>query len=403
MKAQDPGKTLPKPAASIAWGQLISYILRQPALAQACGFVYRTSITIDPALLADVSWISFAIDASNAANPFVPDLATPDAIRSYAARLPALTADRKLFAAALFPVVAAPDSNLAEPDLEAQTYDDGFAQVVHCNQPPTVDTSTGSTTGLAPGAEAGMQVGWDDEQVTIWLDRSVGLLRDRANNTTTNPESPLGVLGYRVDVREAGTTLWNSLCAVTGNLPFDGANASGNGFTPSGELFINPAPVRSLVASAATDPGWLPLYFAAWRGASLVTADETVTKLNPPPAPVRFRRRLARWLPPVPPPLYGHEYEFRVRLADLTGWGPSVGDAPVHPGLVPIGVCPFRRYLPPKALEVKTTPPTPPLPAKPEASRTIKKLVVKRPHIGYPEAIFAGVPASRFQGASLDR
>ena len=403
VKAQDPGKNLPKPAASISWGQLISYILRQPALALACGFVYRTSLTIAPALLADVSWISFAIDASDPANPFVPDLATPDAIRSYAARLPALAADRKLFGAALFPIVGAPGSNLALPDLEAQTYDDGFAQVVHCNQPPTVDSATGSTTGLAPGAEAGIQVGWDDEQVTIWLDRSVGLLRDRANGTTTNPESPLGVLGYRVDVREAGATPWNSLCGVSGNLPFDGASVSGNGFTPSGELFINPAPVRSLVASAAADPGWLPLYFAAWRARSLVTADETATKLNPPPPPGTNPPPGSALAPvPVPPPLYGHEYEFRIRLTDLTGGGPSVGDAPVHPGLVPIGACPFRRYLPPKALEVKTTPPTPPLPAKPEASRTIKKLVVRRPHIGYPEAIFAGVPASRFQGASLD-
>jgi hypothetical protein len=52
------------------------------------------------------------------------DLATPDKVRSYAARLPPLGADGKLFAAALFPVVATPDANLAEPDLEAQTYDD---------------------------------------------------------------------------------------------------------------------------------------------------------------------------------------------------------------------------------------------------------------------------------------
>ena len=99
---------------------------------------------------------------------------------------------------------------------------------MHCNQPPTVDTATGGTTGLAPGAEAGMQIGWDDEQVTVWLDRSVGLLRDRANNTATNPESPLGVLGYRVDVREASATTWNPLCAVSGSLPFSGANASGD-------------------------------------------------------------------------------------------------------------------------------------------------------------------------------
>jgi hypothetical protein len=402
VKAQDPGIALPKPTPSIAWGQLLSYILRQPALAQACGFVYRTTLAIAPALLSDVSWVSFAIDASNPANPFVSDLANPDAVRSYAARLPPLTTPRKLFAAALFPVVAAPNANLAQPDLEAEIYDDGFAQIIHCNQPPTVDTATGSTTGLAPGAEAGMQIGWDDEQVTVWLDRSVGLLRDRANNTSTNPEAPLGVLGYRVDVRDATATVWSSLCAVSGTLPFSGANASGAGSTPSGELFINPAPTRSEVASAVADPSWLPLYFAAWRGASLVTADETVTKLNPPP-PAGTTPPPASVLTPVPvtPPRYGHDYQFRVRLADLTGGGPTVADAPVHPGLVPVGTCPFRRYIPPKALEVSTSPPPPPLPAKPAASRTITKLVVSRPNIGYPEAIFAGVPAATFEGASL--
>jgi hypothetical protein len=403
VKAQDPGITVPKPAPSIAWGQLISYILQQPALAHACGFVYRTSLTIAPALLTDVSWISFAIDTSNPANPFVSDLANPDAVRSYAARLPPLTTDRKLVAAALFPVVETPNSNLAEPDREAETYDDGFAQVIHCNQPPTVDTATGSTTGLAPGAEAGIQIGWDDEQVTVWLDRSVGLLRDRATQASANPEAPLGVLGYRVDVRDSTATVWSPLCAVTGNLPFSGANATGTGSTPSGELFINPAPTRPDVAGAADDPGWLPLYFAAWRGASLVTADETVTKVNPPP-PAGTTPPPASALTPVPvaPPRYGHEYHFRVRLVDLTGGGPTVGDAPVHPGLVPIGTCPFRRFIPPKALEVTTTSAPTPLPAKPAASRTITKLVVARPFIGYPEAIFAGVPATTFAGASLD-
>jgi hypothetical protein len=403
VKAQDPGLTLPPPAAELSWGQLISYVLRQPALAEACGFVYKTTLTLAPDLVSDVSWISFAIDASDPSNPFASDLAKPDAIRSYAARLPALSSDRKLFAAALFPVVTVPGSNLAGPDLEAETYDDGFAQVVHCRQPSTVDTATEVETGLAPGAEPGMQIAWDDEQVTVWLDRSVGLLRDRASNTSENPESPLGVLGYRVDVREATTTLWNSLCDVSGSLPFSGAIATGVGLTPSGELFINPAPVRSRVAGALSDPGWLPLYFAAWRGASLVTADETMTKLNPPPpAGTQPPPPSALAAKPVPPPRYGHSYEFRVRLTDLTGGGPAVSDIPLHPGPVQVGVCPFRRHVPPKSLEVETTPAAPPPPAKPVSTRTITKLVVRQPRIGYPEAIFAGVPASTFQGASLD-
>ena len=403
VKAQDPGTKLPKPAPNIAWGQLISYILQQPALARACGFVYSTTLTVSPALLTDVSWISFTIDTSNPANPFVSDLANPDAVRNYAARLPPLTTDRKLFAAALFPVVAVPDTKLAGPDLEAQIYDDGFAQIIHCHQPPTIDTATGDTTGLAPGAEAGMQIGWDDEQVTVWLDRQVGLLRDRATNGNTNPEAPLGVLGYRVDVRDATVTTWSPLCAASGNLPFSGANPTGSGSTPTDELFINPAPIRSQVASAASDPGWLPLYFAAWRGASLVTADPTVAKLNPPAPPGTTPPPPSALAPvPVPPPRYGHDYQFRVRLADLTGGGPRVDDPPVHPGLAPIGTCPFRRFVPPKSLEVTTTPAPPPLPAKPAATRTITQLVVRRPRIGYPEAIFAGVPAATFTGASLD-
>jgi hypothetical protein len=68
--------------------------------------------------------------------------------------------DRRVFTAALFPVVATSDSKLAEAQLEAETYDDGFAQIVHCHQPRTVDAPTGDAGGIAPGAEAGMQIAW---------------------------------------------------------------------------------------------------------------------------------------------------------------------------------------------------------------------------------------------------
>jgi hypothetical protein len=410
--AQNPGTVPPNtgpppppPPKTIAWGQILSFILRQPKLAQACGLVYSAVLTIPPALFADTSWIGFAIDRSNPANPFVSDIAAdPDTVRTYAARLPALGASRKLFAAALFPVVPAPGADLAEPDQEAQNYDDGFAQVVHSHQPPTIDAATGTTDGIAPGAEAGIQLAWDDEQVTIWLDRQIGLLRDRANHTTANPEAPLGVLGYRVDVRESGTTAWQSLCAVTGSLPFSGATASGVGTTPIGagdEMFVTPSPVRPAAdgAGPSSDPGWLPLYFTAWRGASLVVHDTVISKLSP--GAVAMPANALRPILPAPP-RYGHEYDFRVRLADLTGGGPVLGDNPVHAGLAPIATCPFRRYIPPKALEVATTPAPPPLPARPAAVRAITKLAVRRPRIGYPEALFAGVSPATFQGAALD-
>ena len=225
VKAQDPGMTLPKPAPTIAWGQLISYILHQPALAQACGFVYRTT-RHDRAVTASRRLVDQLRDRHEQSDQPVrhrprqsrrdPQLRRPSA------------ATRRRSASCSRPRCSRlwqrPNSNLAGPDLEAQIYDDGFAQVVHCHQPPTVDTATGDMSGLPPGAEAGMQIGWDDEQVTVWLDRS-GRSAARSCEPTpaTNPEAPLGVLGYRVDVREAGATLWNPLCAVSGSLPFSGA------------------------------------------------------------------------------------------------------------------------------------------------------------------------------------
>jgi len=404
----------PPPPAIIAWGQIISFILRQPKLAQACGFVYQTTLTVAPALLTDTSWVYFAIDTSVATNPFASSIvANPDTVRSYAARLPALTTDRKLFAAALFPLVPAPPASLATPDQEAQIYDDGFAQVVHSFQPPTIDTATGSTDGINPGAEAGIQLGWDDEQVTIWLDRQVGLLWDRANEQTNNPEAPLGVLGYRVDVRKTGTTAWQSLCAVTGTLPFSGTTSTGIGTTTIGpaELYVTPSPVRAQPTgpTPSAEPGWMPLYFSAWRGTSLVVHDTTITKLSPGTTTMPANALLPV---AVPPPRYGESYDFRIRLADLTGGGPGLADNPVHPGFARIATAPFRRYIPPKSLEVVASPALPPPPAQtpggpvnirtPPATRTITKLAVRRPRIGYPEALFAGVSPATFQGAALD-
>jgi len=408
----------PAPANTIAWGQILSYILRQPLLAQACGLLYKTTINIPAALVKTTSWIYFGIDTLNPANPFASDAKLPDHIRSYAARLPALTADRKIFAASLFPVLPTSSALLATPDQEAQIYDDGFAQVVHGYQPPTVDTATGTTTGIVPGAEPGIQLAWDDEQVTIWLDRAVGLLRDRANGTSVNPESPLGVVGYRIDVSPSGANAWATLCGVSGSLPFSAttSNGTGNTILPAGaELTVTPAPVRALPSGAgpSTAPAWLPLYFTSWRGASLVADDPTYGLLNPPdkapPSGQPIGNSYNTTLPSTalrpaalpPPPRYGQSYDFRVRLVDLSGGGPSLSDSPIHPGYAPLATVPFRRYIPPKALLVTQSPAPPPLPAIRQGISAPTSLSVQRPRIGYPEAVFAGVPLANFQGAAL--
>jgi hypothetical protein len=427
LRAQAPGLNQQTPGTgmdkTIAWGQVLSYALRQPALARRLGLIYPVSIAVPDTTLATGGFVYVIPDTGNLwiAN----QQASPDAIRSYAARLPALAASgRPLFAAALLPVVslASQGGNLTPPQLEAAEYDDGFAQVVHCNQPATIDAATLQPDRIAPGSDAGIQIGWDDEQVTAWLNRQLDLLRVRVgiNSPQSTPEVPLGVQGYRVDVRVVGQQAWASLCAVKGTLPFNdtaydttsgGASGSGPVTSIDGELWVAPAPIRPSQGPAPANDGnddhaWLPLYFAQWAGASLVLPDPAVTMLaagwgptpvTPPGTGVGPQPDLSG----IPALRYGTDYELRARLVDLTGGGPDKSAAPVHPGPVPVTVARFRRHVTPKALLVDTHENLPPYPAVPPAVRAIETLTVLPPPISYPEARFAGVDPATFAPANL--
>lgn len=420
LRSQAPGfnePNLPPPDSKISWGQVISYALRQPVLAQALGLIYPVTLNVSPSLMANGAFIWVALDTSNPANPWVKDFKNnPDTVKSYAARIPELDAaqERPVFAARLFPVVAPPtDPRLAQPELEAEQYDDGFAQIVHANQPKTIDTATLDPNQIAPATDAGIQIGWDDEQVTIWLNSQIDLLRDRVppgGNSTA--ESPLGVQGYRVDVRQKGTTPWNSLCLVNGKLPFDSTSVSGSISISGNEFWISPAPVRPSAANneSNAEPGWLPLYFSQWAGSSLVLPDPTVQLLafaasvsNPPqPLPPTTLPNPNPDLTAVPTLHYGGDYEFRVRLTDLTGGGAASTDSFLHAGPAPTAQARLLRFVPPKSLEVTVDPPPPAFPAKPAAIGPINTLSVSRPRINYPEAIFAGVSPATFTRPNLD-
>ncbi len=410
--------SLPGPDTSIAWGQVLSYALRQPALASAMGLIYSIQVSIPAGLLASGGFVYFTLDASVPGNPWVNDWQlNPDKVKSYAARLPALAASgtRPLFAATLMPIVATPPSNLTEAQFEAEEYDDGFAQIVHSNQPTTIDTATLDADQIAPGTDAGIQIGWDDEQVTVWLNNQVDLLRYRLNASpppvSPPAEAPLGVLGYRIDVRLKGAANWDSLCQINGTLPFNQNTYGGSASTSisGNEFWVAPAPIRPSTSDNTTNdqPAWLPLYFAQWAGSSLVLPDPVVQLLAfafsnigatlPPPALPNPNPDLTS----VPTLLYGNDYEFRVRLVDLTGGGPLSSDTAVHPGPAPQSLANFLRYIPPKSLEVVASPALPGYPQNPPPVRTIQTLDVNRPRIGYPEAIFAGVDPATFSLTNL--
>jgi len=419
-QAPAPNAILPKPDDKISWGQIISYVLRQPRLAEVAGLIYAEVVLNIPApevTAGGFLWVS--LDTAQAADPWVQDFnANHDAVKSYSARIPELTAadERPLFAATLLPIVAVPPGNLGEAQREAEQYDDGFAQIVHAHQPSTIDTATLAPQQIVPGAESGIHLGWDDEQLTIWLNNQVDLLRDRVNGAVNMPEAPVGVQGYRIDVRLHDADPWRSLCLINGTLPFDSNAFGGGASTPldGDELWISPAPIRPGTADNTTNaqPAWLPLYFGQWTGSSMVLPDPVVNLLayavnaantpktgDPLPAPVLPNPNPDLTLVPIL--RYGESYQFRVRMVDLTGGGPEVSDPVVHPGVAPVTHVGFRRHVPPKALEVVSSPAVPPPPAKPPDVRTIQTLEVRRPRIGYPEALFAGVDPSTFTAANL--
>ena len=286
--------------------------------------------------------------------------ANSDLLAVYAARIPPLAEPWTLFGAVLFPVLEAPPGSYDELFVEAESYDDGFAKIVHGAQPRTMGLADLDPTDPLPVKDVGIQLGWDDEQVAIWLNRRI--------SPDTVEDTLLGVGGYRVDVRRAGSVEWHSMVRVRGEVKI-GEMSLG---LFQGELAVRPSPVQLL--GEKTGDFWLPSFFTAWAGRSLILSDRVAFEVSGQPDAAANR-----FLEPVDDDVvalrYGNDYEFRVRLADLTGGGPEVSATPRNPAPKSNLTVPFRRFVPPKDVSV---------------SRVQNRLLVVRPRIGYPDLVFTG-------------
>ncbi|HET7487727.1 MAG TPA: hypothetical protein VFJ85_07340 [Acidimicrobiales bacterium] len=372
---QKPGPITPRPRES-TWGQLISFALRQPALANALGLRYE----IDVPFAGDLSgggWVFVELDP---ADPWASAAAAGE-IRLYAGRLPSLlpAVGRPVFGAVLFPVDTAGGAIDPSATSEADTYASGFAQVVHSHQPEANATVTGAGSPLPVAADPGVQLGWDDEQVVAWTNGQLGVLQAKADHTL-DAETPLGVLGYRVDAADITTRLpgdasplpWESLMTVSTALPF------GLG-TVTQELQVEPAPIRM---NTGTPDAWLPHYFADWRGGCIAVADDVPRQMlgAAPAATANTPEAVDTLLS------YGHTYAFRVRLSDLSHGGPRTDQAPVDPGPADVSTLEFVRMTPPKSVRL---------------ALTADALTVTRPVIGYPEVLYTSLGASAADRATI--
>jgi hypothetical protein len=371
----------PKPPPQTTWGRVLALTLRQTLLAEALGLVYHARVVPPVAdFFRDGGWIYVNLDP---ASPYAAQAATTaDFVKLYAARIPPLVANaaaaRPLFAAVLFPVRTVPGAGaFDEIFIEAEAYDDGFAKIVHTFQPnrhDSLDVAGAGPDRPKPVHDIGIKLGWDDEQLTIWMNRQ--LTDDPRNFPATAADTPMGVRAYRIDVRQvqdgAASGPWTSLVRVQGKLSLGQVMLG----VFDGELGVEVAPVQ--LEGQKDGDYWLPPYLTQWRGTSLVTADPTRDLL----AGVAPRPQSPLW--PIDadkvPLLYGRDYEFRVRLADVTGGGPGPFDSPVNSSPAGVSICRFRRFVPPKDMRI----------GAPEVSPDGRSAAyqVLRPLIGYPVLVF---------------
>ena len=356
------------PPRDFYWEEIYGFVLRQPLLARELGLVYETSVDLSGIAALQRGGYLYADLA--AGSDYV---ALPRTL--FAARIPALGERRRVFASVLFPV---DDSgNFDHVFSEAVAYDDGFAKIVHASQATTaaVVESTRSTS-LPPVKDIGIRLGWDDEQVAIWMNRQLGV---NAYDPGEPPSgSPLGVASYRVDVFDDDAGQWQSLNHAQADLALAGIPVGAF----DSELGVETLPVN--LSNNPTGEFWLPSFFTTWGGGSLVVTDPTPFQLAGNMGPIGVPVYSAVGDDAVPL-RYGHDYKFRVRLADLSGGGPGMDETPLNPARAAVAKASFRRFSPPKTASARRTDAA-------EAGARAAHYQVFRPLLGYPDILYTGTP-----------
>jgi hypothetical protein len=396
------------PDNKVSWGKVYAHLLRQPLMAMKGGLLYKTTVQLAGDDFEKGGWIYVNIKSGTtyaAEQTTSLGIAGSDPfIKRYAARIPALKPNeaRSLFAAVLFPVMKAGETPAGIYDelyIEAARFNDGFATIVHANQPVSGNLLKEEQDGFHPQKDLGIRLGWEDEQILIWYLRQLAV----DENASDRLDAPLGVSGYHIDVKPAaaGPNNWESLTAVKSNGNMMLEDISIGNFEGELPYQVYPSKIHGLAGGNY----WLPMYFANWNNASLVIPDDTAAKIyankddkNKPVAvsntysPVAINTKLK----------YGNEYNFRVRLADISGGGPLANTlSPDNLSVSHIAHSFFKRYVAPhavtvineSAIQVNTD----------DHNFSGTSLQLSRPLLGYPAVVYTGKysdPVARLQAAS---
>jgi len=422
-KNDGPSATFVAGDGSVSWGKVFAYCLRHPEVAKKCGFIYADLvIELKENTYKNGGWLY--VDVRNDGSYAADISADATFVKRYAARIPKLdltvAEPRNLFAAIEFPVLinnAPAGDQPVQPSMfddlliEAATYDDGFCKIIHANQPVSGALLKEEQDEEQPVTnDIGIRLGWDDEQLLEWLSRQMSV--DEKLAGTQRADAPLGVFQYRLDVREkpADESLppeqdiaanpWTPLCRVKNAKALMMGNTSVGSINEETELGVEVYPMKLDATPGAHF--WLPVYFSQWNGKSLVIQDEdaidiykkeqnTSVNIDDPtndPNKIKKAKKNGMYTPAGLENIslqYGHQYQFRVRMADTTGGGPLVTHLPKHFGEAPVAGVHFKRFVIPQTVQMISE-----LPAEDTRFYEGNTFSVKRPVLGYPSVVFTG-------------
>ncbi|HTL07486.1 MAG TPA: hypothetical protein VL307_04480, partial [Chitinophagaceae bacterium] len=400
----------------LTWGRVIAFCLRQPLLAEKMGLLFKWTLTLPAAdYFANGGWVYFNLTADTTDFSIAP--ANKDIeLKQYAARIPTITQPRPLFGAVLFPVVkgpAQPNGDFDTLKIEAADYDDGFAKIVHAQQPVSANLLSEEPDNIHVQKETGIRLGWDDEQLLIWQNRQI---LEEPSTPGLRIDAPMGVFSYRVDVRKAGQVAWNSLVTTASKADLAVINQP---IAPANTIAETGVQVFPSTINGTDTRLWLPSYFTQWYGASLALPDEKAAALDITGAladpgkysdaniPANPDQKAGLYRPLLPEDCelkYGNEYEFRVRLADLAGGGPVPEETAQNDAPASSASLVFKRYIAPKQVKIV------PLDPQPDPDTHAAKFYagdnfdVYRPRLGYPALLFTEMDtATAFQKLLDDR
>ena len=370
-----------------SWGELIASILRIPDFAVAAGFIRMCDISIPAQALKDGAYVWCELDRQIASNIGVIDAA---AMKTFAARILPVYGSSDLFTPLLFPVIESANSSVIPGETYDQTfrefedYADGWAKAVHCAQSQTMAIVGEYHSNARPPKDLGIRLGWDDEQVTIWADRQIDPSKAAFDNF------PVGIHGYRVDVLDSHTSQWFSLSHAKGDFGIGDMQAIGQ-ITSELGVELHPTTSMDVVEDRSY---WMPMYFTNWTQNALVGMDEKRMKLlgryNAPP-PVSAPNTKFPHFGVVDSALqlrYGRKYQFRVRLMDHTGGGPTLESASGTFGPSPTASITFLRWIKPLAPQLVRD--IPKFDNRLGAETALDFIELERPLMFYPAVMFAG-------------